>query len=85
MTPRKSFLLRIEPGLYQELESWAQQELRSVNGQIEYLLKQAVARRKHGKTSDEARLSETQDAQALRVPEVTDQPRSGLASPEHDS
>jgi hypothetical protein len=46
MSARKSFLLRIEPGLYQELEGWAQQELRSVNGQIEYLLKQAVAKRK---------------------------------------
>jgi hypothetical protein len=46
MKPRKTFLLRIEPGLYAELEAWAQQELRSVNGQIEYLLKQAVHRRK---------------------------------------
>jgi hypothetical protein len=46
MTPRKPFLLRISPALYREIEAWAQQELRSVNGQIEYLLKQAVARRK---------------------------------------
>ncbi len=46
MKPRKTFLLRIEPGLYAELEAWAEQELRSVNGQIEFLLKQAVDRRK---------------------------------------
>ena len=46
MKTRKSFLLRIQPALYQELEAWAQQELRSVNGQIEFLLKQAVTRRK---------------------------------------
>ena len=46
MKSRKSFLLRIEPDLYQELESWAQQELRSVNGQIEYLLRQAIRKRK---------------------------------------
>jgi hypothetical protein len=46
MEPRKSFLLRIDPELWKELEAWAQAELRSVNGQIEYLLKQAVARRK---------------------------------------
>lgn len=39
---RKSFLLRIEKGLYDEIESWAQQEMRSVNGQIEYLLRQAI-------------------------------------------
>jgi hypothetical protein len=45
MEPRKSFLLRIDPALWKEIEAWAQVELRSVNGQIEYLLKQAVARR----------------------------------------
>lgn len=43
---RKSFLLRISPELWRDLEAWAQEELRSVNGQIEYLLKQAVQRRK---------------------------------------
>ncbi|HTL58139.1 MAG TPA: hypothetical protein VL361_20800 [Candidatus Limnocylindrales bacterium] len=46
MAERKSFLLRIDPGLWAELEAWAADELRSVNGQIEYLLKQAVVRRK---------------------------------------
>jgi hypothetical protein len=43
---RKSFLLRLPPELWKELERWAADELRSVNGQIEYLLRQAVARRK---------------------------------------
>jgi hypothetical protein len=46
MDSRKSFLLRIDPELWAELESWAAGELRSVNGQIEYLLKQAVLKRK---------------------------------------
>lgn len=46
MSERKAFLLRIDPGLWTELEGWAADELRSVNGQIEYLLKQAIARRK---------------------------------------
>jgi hypothetical protein len=46
MAERKSFLLRIEPALWSELEAWAQDELRSVNGQIEYLLRDAVARRR---------------------------------------
>jgi len=45
MSARKSFLLRIAPELYQELEAWSQQEFRSVNGQIEYLLREAVRRR----------------------------------------
>ena len=43
---RKSFLLRLPPELWKELEKWAADELRSVNGQIEYVLRQAVARRK---------------------------------------
>ena len=47
MKQRKAFLLRIDPALHEELEGWAQQELRSLNGQIEYLLKEAVQRRKH--------------------------------------
>ena len=47
---RKSFLLRIPPELWQELEKWAADELRSVNGQIEYLLRQAVDKRKRTET-----------------------------------
>ena len=47
---RKSFLLRIDPALWVELEAWAQDDLRSVNGQIEYLLRQAVQKRKGSKT-----------------------------------
>ncbi|HYE32346.1 MAG TPA: Arc family DNA binding domain-containing protein [Methylomirabilota bacterium] len=49
--PRKSFLIRIDPELWKELEKWASDELRSVNGQIEYLLKQAVQKRKGGSDS----------------------------------
>ena len=44
----KSFLMRIDPALWAELEAWAQDELRSVNGQIEYMLRQAVQKRKGG-------------------------------------
>ncbi len=43
---RKPLLLRIDPKLWAELEAWAQDELRSANGQIEYLLRQAVQHRK---------------------------------------
>jgi hypothetical protein len=43
---RKPFLLRIDPKLWAELEAWAQDELRSVNGQVEYLLRLAVQKRK---------------------------------------
>lgn len=44
MAPRKSFLLRISPELYENLERWAADELRSANAQIEYLLTDAVRR-----------------------------------------
>jgi hypothetical protein len=47
MKSRKSFLLRINPDLYEALEAWARQELRSINGQIEYILTDAV--RIHGR------------------------------------
>jgi len=45
MRERKAFLLRLSPALWADLEAWAQEELRSVNGQIEYVLKQAAAKR----------------------------------------
>jgi hypothetical protein len=44
--PKKAFLLRLPAGLMAALEKWAADELRSVNGQIEYLLRDAVVRRK---------------------------------------
>jgi len=50
---RKSFLLRIDPELWRELEAWAADELRSVNGQVEYLLRQAVQKRKRAQAADE--------------------------------
>ncbi|HET7607372.1 MAG TPA: Arc family DNA binding domain-containing protein [Gammaproteobacteria bacterium] len=50
---RKSFLLRLPPELWKEIERWAADELRSVNGQIEYVLRQAVARRKNDSTENE--------------------------------
>ena len=52
MKSRKTFLLRISPELYEALEAWAQQEFRSVNGQIEYVLREAV--RQHGRTAETA-------------------------------
>ena len=48
MESRKSFLLRIDPALWREMEAWAQQDLRSVNGQSEFILREAVARRRGG-------------------------------------
>jgi hypothetical protein len=55
MAERKPFLLRIDPGLWKDLETWAADELRSVNGQIEYLLRQAVQKRKGQATEEQNR------------------------------
>ena len=61
METRKQFLLRIDPELWTELERWAAEELRSVNGQIEYILRQAIIRRKNSgdkkTTNDNSRTS----------------------------
>ena len=44
MADKKRFLLRLEPELYRRLEKWAADELRSVNAQIEYLLRDSLRR-----------------------------------------
>jgi hypothetical protein len=45
---RKAFLLRIPPELMEELRSWAGHELRSLNAHIEFLLREAIRRRRGG-------------------------------------
>ncbi len=49
---RKAFLLRIDPKLWAQLEAWAASELRSVNGQIEFLLRQAVQQRRKSRPDE---------------------------------
>jgi hypothetical protein len=43
---RKTFLLRIDPLLWRDVEKWAADELRSVNGQIEFILRESLRRRR---------------------------------------
>ena len=45
---KKAILLRIPPDLWDNLNRWARDELRSLNGQIEYVLREAVRRRAGG-------------------------------------
>ncbi len=56
MSEKKSILLRIDYRLWNDLNMWAQDELRSVNGQIEYILREAVRKRK----KDTGRISENE-------------------------
>ncbi|MEW5917532.1 MAG: hypothetical protein AB1762_14090 [Gemmatimonadota bacterium] len=52
MSERKPFLVRLDPALHAALQRWANDDLRSLNGQIEFLLRDAL--RKAGRlTSDE--------------------------------
>ncbi|MBL8751669.1 MAG: Arc family DNA-binding protein [Planctomycetes bacterium] len=41
----KKFLLRLPPRVFDELRRWAEQDMRSINGQIEWLLRQALRAR----------------------------------------
>ncbi|ADB42350.1 hypothetical protein Slin_6392 [Spirosoma linguale DSM 74] len=50
---KKAFVLRIQPETLKELERWAQEEFRSVNGQIEFLLNDALRKRKKRNTKVE--------------------------------
>jgi hypothetical protein len=49
---RKAFLLRLSPELHAELRAWAAQDLRSLNAHIEWLLREAVRRRRGGKARE---------------------------------
>jgi hypothetical protein len=48
---KKSFLLRIDPALWAEVERLAAAELRSANAQVEYLLREALKRRGTGRSA----------------------------------
>lgn len=49
---KKPVLLRLSPSLWKELVVWSEDDFRSLNGQIEYLLSEAVKRRKKCKSTD---------------------------------
>ncbi|WP_316765692.1 Arc family DNA binding domain-containing protein [Pedobacter frigiditerrae] len=54
---KKAFVLRINPALLKEIEQWAANEFRSTNGQIEYLLSEAIKAKKKSKSKK----SDTED------------------------
>jgi len=51
MAEKKAFALRIQAETLKELERWAQEEFRSVNGQIEFILSDALRKRKKTKST----------------------------------
>lgn len=50
---KKQLLLRLSPSLWEEISRWAEDDFRSVNGQIEYLLTEAVKKRRKVKIEEE--------------------------------
>jgi hypothetical protein len=64
MSVKKKFLLRIDPKLYDLLESWAADEFRSVNTHIEFLLRDAARRAgriKHPPNTDRSETTEDEE------------------------
>jgi hypothetical protein len=57
---RKSFLLRVDPDIHDALQRWANDELRSVNGQIEFLLRRALQEAGRLKTRRKAESSSSE-------------------------
>lgn len=49
---KKQILLRLSPTLWKELAAWAEDDFRSINGQIEYLLSECVKKRKRHDTEN---------------------------------
>ncbi len=61
MAEKKSFLLRLPPELMDELNRWAADDLRSLNGQIEYVLREAVRKRRRELPEEEPDKGEQTD------------------------
>jgi hypothetical protein len=59
MAKKKSFVLRMDPDVYDAVEKWAAQEFRSVNGQIEWIIDKALRDARH--TVERKVSSETED------------------------
>lgn len=51
---KKQLLLRLSPSLWRDLAAWAEDDFRSINGQIEYLLSEAVRQRRGKGKNDES-------------------------------
>jgi len=67
MTERKGFPLRLDPEIYNALQRWAAGEFRSVNGQIEYLLRCALQDAGRLPGSDRAQTPEAAGAKKKRA------------------
>lgn len=58
---KKQVLLRLSPTLWQQIAQWAEDDFRSINGQIEYLLTESVRQRRKLAPSDELNEEATEE------------------------
>lgn len=58
MAEKKSIILRLNPRMWEEISKWAEDEFRSVNGQIEYLLQEALKKHRKYNNSEDAHKNE---------------------------
>lgn len=61
MAEKKTVLLRLNPAIWEEINKWAEAEFRSINGQIEYLLQEAVRKRRKIKLIEVESSDENED------------------------
>jgi hypothetical protein len=54
VTARKPFLLRLDPATFEALQAWAADDLRSVNGQVEFLLRRSLREAGRLRSADRA-------------------------------
>ncbi len=78
MAKRKAFLLRMDPRILDALQRWADDELRSLNGQIEYLLRDAI--RRSGRARDDAPRGPTSDDEPVEGASEGDVPDEDASS-----
>ena len=62
MADRKSFLLRVDPELLEKVQRWANDDLRSLNGQIEFLLRRALRESGRERAPDRGAAAPTEDS-----------------------
>ena len=68
MARRDSFLLRIDPSVLAAVRAWASDELRSVNGQVEFLLRKALQDAGRLKPVEDAETNKTTKAKRKKKP-----------------
>ena len=73
MAERKSFLLRVDRDVLDAVQRWANDDLRSLNGQVEFLLREALKRGGRSRT-----VAQTSDAEV--APDACDAPDGAVES-----